>query len=98
MSYIVKPFQKSDLIPAIELSLGRHAEMRSLEAEVGDLEERLEARKIIDRAKGVLMDRYDMSESQSWQFIRTEAMNRRTKVHEIAGQVVAGDLAPSDAA
>ena len=98
MSYIVKPFQKSDLIPAIELSLGRHAEMRSLEAEIGDLAERLEARKIIDRAKGVLMDNHDMTEAQAWRFLQTEAMNRRTKVHEIAAQVVSGDLAPSDAA
>jgi len=96
LAYLVKPFQKSDLIPAIELSLGRHAEMRSLESEIGDLAERLEARKIIDRAKGVLMDQYDLSEAQSWEFIRTEAMNRRTKVHEIAAQVVAGDLAPSE--
>ena len=94
MSYIVKPFQKSDLIPAIEVSLGRHAEMRSLEAEIGDLAERLEARKIIDRAKGVLMDQHDMNEAQSWRFLQTEAMNRRTKVHEIAALVVAGDLAP----
>ena len=98
LAYLVKPFQKSDLIPAIELSLGRHAEMRSLEAEIGDLAERLEARKIIDRAKGVLMDNHDMTEAQAWRFLQTEAMNRRTKVHEIAAQVVSGDLAPSDAA
>jgi two-component system, response regulator PdtaR len=97
LAYLVKPFQKSDLIPAIELSLGRHAEMRSLEAEIGDLAERLEARKIIDRAKGVLMDNHDMTEAQSWRFLQTEAMNRRSKVHEIAAQVVSGDLAPSDA-
>jgi response regulator NasT len=98
MSYVVKPFQKSDLIPAIELSLGRHAELRSLEAEVGDLAERLEARKIIDRAKGVLMDDHGMSESQSWRFLQTEAMNRRAKVHDIAALVVAREIAPSDAA
>ena len=94
MSYIVKPFQKSDLIPAIEVALGRHAELRSLEAEVGDLAERLEARKVIDRAKGVLMDKHAMSEQDSWRFLQTEAMNRRTKVHEVAALVVAGDLTP----
>ena len=98
MSYIVKPFQKSDLIPAIELAIGRHAELRSLEAEVGDLAERLEARKIIDRAKGVLMDDHAMTEAQAWRFLQTEAMNRRSKVHEIAAQVVAGDLVPPGAA
>ncbi len=98
MSYIVKPFQKSDLIPAIELAIGRHAELRSLENEVGDLAERLEARKIIDRAKGVLMDEHGMTEGQSWRFLQTEAMNRRCKVHEIAAQVVAGEIAPPDAA
>ena len=98
MSYIVKPFQKSDLIPAIEVALGRHAELKSLETEVGDLAERLEARKIIDRAKGVLMDQFAMTESGSWRFLQTEAMNRRTKVHEIAALVVSGKLAPPDAA
>jgi AmiR/NasT family two-component response regulator len=95
MSYVVKPFQKSDLIPAIELSLGRHAELTSLEAEVGDLAERLEARKIIDRAKGVLMDDHGMTEAQAWRFLQTEAMNRRAKVHDVATLVVNRDLAPS---
>lgn len=98
MSYVVKPFQKSDLIPAIELSLGRHAELKSLEAEVGDLAERLEARKIIDRAKGVLMDDHGMTEAQAWRFLQTEAMNRRAKVHDVAALVVNRELAPSDAA
>ncbi len=94
MSYIVKPFQKSDLIPAIDVALGRHAELKSLETEVGDLAERLEARKIIDRAKGALMDKHDMTEASSWRFLQTEAMNRRTKVHEIAALVVSGELVP----
>ncbi len=98
MSYIVKPFQKSDLIPAIEVALGRHAELTSLENEVSDLAERLEARKTIDRAKGLLMDKHDLTEADSWRFLQTEAMNRRTKVHEIAAMVLAGDLAPTTAA
>lgn len=98
MSYIVKPFQKSDLLPAIEVALGRHAELKSLETEVGDLAERLEARKIIDRAKGRLMDYHAMTEANSWRFLQTEAMNRRTKVHEIAALVVSGELAPPDVA
>jgi two-component system, response regulator PdtaR len=98
MSYVVKPFQKSDLIPAIELSLGRHAELTSLEDEVTDLAERLEARKIIDRAKGVLMDDHGLTEAQSWRFLQTEAMNRRAKVHDVAALVVARELTPSGAA
>ncbi|MGZ4690975.1 MAG: ANTAR domain-containing response regulator [Acidimicrobiia bacterium] len=97
MSYIVKPFQKSDLSPAIEVALGRHAELTSLESEVGDLAERLEARKIIDRAKGILMDRHGRNEQEAWRFLQTEAMNRRTKVHEVAALVVAGELVPDPA-
>jgi response regulator NasT len=97
MSYIVKPFQKSDLIPAIEVALGRHAEQASLESEVRDLAERLEARKIIDRAKGILMDRYGKNEQEAWRFLQTQAMNRRTKVHEVAALVVAGELSPEPA-
>lgn len=97
MSYIVKPFQKSDLIPAIEVALGRHAELTSLESEVGDLAERLEARKMIDRAKGILMDRHGRNEQEAWRFLQTEAMNRRTKVHEVAALVVAGQLVPDPA-
>jgi response regulator NasT len=97
MSYIVKPFQKSDLIPAIEVALGRHAEQSSLESEVRDLAERLEARKIIDRAKGILRDRYGKNEQEAWRFLQTQAMNRRTKVHEVAALVVAGELSPDPA-
>jgi two-component system, response regulator PdtaR len=97
MSYIVKPFQKSDLIPAIEVALGRHAELTSLESEVGDLAERLEARKVIDRAKGILMDRHGKNEQEAWRFLQTEAMNRRTKLHEVANLVIVGELAPDPA-
>ena len=94
LAYLVKPFQKSDLIPAVELAIGRHQEMRSLEQEIGDLTERLEARKVIDRAKGVLMDRHGLGEQDAWRFLQTEAMNRRTKVHQVAELVVAGELTP----
>jgi two-component system, response regulator PdtaR len=94
MSYIVKPFQKSDLIPAIEVALGRHAELTSLESEVGDLAERLEARKTIDKAKGILMDRHGRNEQEAWRFLQTEAMNRRCKIHEVAQLVVEGELEP----
>ena len=95
IGYLVKPFQKGDLIPAIEVALGRYAELRSLEAEVEDLSERLEARKVIDRAKGILMDQHGLREQDAWRFLQTEAMNRRSKVHEVARLVVDGGLVPA---
>jgi response regulator NasT len=94
IGYLVKPFQKSDLIPALELAIGRHEEMVALDAEIGDLAERLEARKGIDRAKGVLMDQHGLGEQEAWRFLQTTAMGRRCKVHEVAALVVAGDLTP----
>ena len=94
LAYLVKPFQKSDLIPAIEVALARHAELTSLERNVADLEERLESRKLIDRAKGRLMDQHGLDEHEAWRFIQTQAMNNRVKVSEIARRVVDGDLKP----
>lgn len=94
LSYLVKPFQKSDLIPALELALGRHAEIVALEDEVTDLALRLEARKTVDRAKGTLMDKHGLSEQDAWRFLQTNAMSSRAKVHEVAERVLTGDLAP----
>ncbi|MFN8036544.1 MAG: response regulator [Acidimicrobiia bacterium] len=93
-AYLVKPFQKSDLIPAIEVALGRHAELLALEKDVGDLAERLEARKLIDRAKGRLMDAHGLDEQAAWRFLQTNAMRERVKVHQVAERVVAGELRP----
>jgi two-component system, response regulator PdtaR len=70
LAYLVKPFQKSDLIPAIEMALGRYAELASLERDVGNLAERLEERKTIDRAKGVLMDQHGTTEQEAWRFLQ----------------------------
>lgn len=95
LAYLVKPFQKSDLIPAIEVALARHAELTSLERNVADLEERLEARKLIDRAKGRLMDEHGLDEHEAWRFVQSQAMDNRVKVSEIAKRVVDGELAPS---
>ena len=94
LAYLVKPFQKSDIIPAIEMALGRFEQIVSLEHENADLAERLEARKIIDRAKGRLMDEYSLSEAASWRFLQKAAMDSRRKIHEVAADVVAGTLAP----
>ena len=94
LAYLVKPFQKSDLIPAIEIALGRFAELATLESEVDDLRGRLEARKIVDRAKGRLMDEHGMTEQQSWRFLQQHAMAHRLRVGDVARQVVDGDLTP----
>ncbi len=94
LAYLVKPFQKSDLVPAIEIALGRFAELAALESEVGDLQGRLEARKVVDRAKGRLMDEHGMTEQQSWRFIQQHAMAHRLRVGDVARQVVDGELTP----
>ncbi|NCU80889.1 MAG: response regulator, partial [Acidimicrobiia bacterium] len=88
LAYIVKPFQKSDLVPAIELAIARFAEMRALTSEVAALGAQLEIRKLIDRAKGVLIDKFKMSEAESFSFIQSKAMSERKKMGEIADQII----------
>jgi AmiR/NasT family two-component response regulator len=92
MAYLVKPFQKSDLLPAIGIAIARHQELQALEGEVSDLEERLETRKIVDRAKGLLMDRYGMSEQDAFRFVQKTAMDRRLGMKEVAQKVIEGEL------
>jgi AmiR/NasT family two-component response regulator len=92
MGYLVKPFQKSDVVPAIELAVARHQERVALEEEVTGLEERLETRKLVDRAKGILMDRYGMKEADAFRFLQKAAMDGRLRLAEVAGRVVEGDL------
>ncbi|MCC6339610.1 MAG: response regulator [Acidimicrobiia bacterium] len=94
IGYLVKPVQRSDLVPAVEVALGRYAELNALEQEVGDLSERLEARKLVDRAKGRLMDGHGMSEHEAWRFLQTQAMNRRLRIHEVAREVLDGEVVP----
>ena len=94
LAYLVKPFQKSDLIPAIEVALGRFAELTALERDVEDLQARLEARKNIDRAKGRLMDGHGLAEQDAWRFLQQQAMTNRVKIDEIARRVVDGELTP----
>lgn len=94
LAYLVKPFQKSDLIPAIEVAIGRFKELQALNGEVDALGEQLEARKAIDRAKGILIDQFKMSESDSYGFIQRGAMNHRTTMKAVADMVVAGELRP----
>lgn len=94
LAYIVKPFQRSDLVPAIEVALGRFREMQLLASEVGALEEQLETRKILDRAKGILIDRHAMTEADAYAFIQRAAMSERTRMRDVAERVVAGTLEP----
>jgi AmiR/NasT family two-component response regulator len=93
MAYLVKPFQKRDLLPAIEMAVSRFAEIKALEAEVTGLRDRLEARKLIERAKGSLMSEHSMSEPEAFRWIQRAAMDNRTSMRAVAELVLTGDLA-----
>jgi AmiR/NasT family two-component response regulator len=95
MAYLVKPFQKRDLLPAIEMAVSRHAEIVSLESEVSTLGERLEARKIVERAKGVLQVEHGLSEPEAFRWIQRTSMNRRSTMRSVAEAVIAGELLPT---
>ena len=94
LAYLVKPFQKSDLVPAIELAIARFAEMQALSGEVSALGAQLEIRKLVDRAKGILLDKYAMSESDAFAFIQKLAMTERVKMGEIAQRIISGAIHP----
>jgi two-component system, response regulator PdtaR len=93
MAYVVKPFTIGDLIPAIEIAISRHTQMRSLAEEVADLHERLETRKIIDRAKGILMKALNLSEPEAFSWIQRAAMDRRLTMKEVANAVISPEAA-----
>jgi response regulator NasT len=94
MAYLVKPFARHELVPAIELAVSRFAEKRALEDEVATLTERLETRKVVDRAKGLLMTHQSMNEPDAFRWIQRTAMDRRTSMRAVAEAVVAGLAAP----
>jgi AmiR/NasT family two-component response regulator len=94
MAYVVKPFSIGDLVPAIEIAISRHRQMKSLEAEVADLYERLETRKIIDRAKGILMKAMNLSEPESFNWIQKTAMDRRISMKQVAQAIISPESAP----
>ena len=95
LAYLVKPFQKSDLVPAIEVAIGRFRELRALTGEIDALGEQLEARKAIERAKGILMDEVKMTEQDAFAFIQRRAMSERSKMRTIAERVIDGSLRPA---
>ena len=94
MAYVVKPFSIGDLVPAIEIAISRHRQMKTLETEVADLYERLETRKIIDRAKGILMKAMNLSEPESFNWIQKTAMDRRISMKQVAQAVISPESAP----
>jgi AmiR/NasT family two-component response regulator len=94
LAYLVKPFQRNDLVPAMELAIGRFEEVKALEDENKDLEERLETRKVVDRAKGKLMDELDMKENDAFRWVQRRAMDERTSMRDVAQRVLDGSLRP----
>jgi two-component system, response regulator PdtaR len=93
-AYLVKPFKRTELVPAVELAIGRYRELRQLQDQTDDLTSRLEARKLVDRAKGSLMDGHAMSEAEAYGFLQHTAMAGRTTMRAVAEQVLAGELIP----
>ncbi|GAB3862500.1 ANTAR domain-containing response regulator [Micromonospora andamanensis] len=89
MAYLVKPFQKSDLVPAVEIALSRYSEIAALESEVAGLTDRLEVRKTVERAKGALMTTYNMSEPQAFKWIQRTAMDHRMTMKEVSERILA---------
>jgi len=94
LAYLLKPFQKSDLIPAIEVAIGRFRELQVLSGEVDALGEQLEARKVIDRAKGILIDECGLREQDAFTFIQKTAMSERSRMREVAERILDGSLRP----
>jgi response regulator NasT len=94
MAFLVKPYQTDELVPAIELALTRFREFSALEEQVADLEDRLEVRKLIDRAKGVLIDSHGLTESEAFAFIQRSAMSQRRTMREVAADVIDRRISP----
>jgi len=88
MAYLVKPFTKADLVPAIEMAVSRFQETRALEDEVGTLRDRLEVRKLLDRAKGVLQSQHGLTEPEAFRWIQKTSMDRRISMREVAQAVL----------
>jgi response regulator NasT len=92
LAYLVKPFQRTDLVPAIELAIGRFEEVLALAGERDELAGRLEMRKLVDRAKGILMDRRGMTEEDAYGFLQRRAMEGRTTMADVSRSVIDGRL------
>ena len=97
LAYLVKPFQKADLFPAIEVALGRFKELKALHDQATSLTDQLETRKTVDRAKGQLMDQAGLTEAAAFSFIQKTAMRDRQTMRDVAQRVLDGDLTPETA-
>jgi len=97
LAYLVKPFQKADLLPALEIALGRFKDMKALHDQATNLGDQLETRKAVERAKGKLMDDHGLSEGQAFSFIQKTAMRERRTMRTVADGVLDGSLVPSGA-
>ena len=94
LAYLVKPYQQSDLVPAIEIARRRYQEMRELTDQAKTLEDRLKARKVIEKAKGLLIDAASLNEDEAFRFIQTRAMSERKTMLEVAEKIISGSLRP----
>jgi response regulator NasT len=94
MAFLVKPYQRDELVPAIELALTRFREFSALEEQVAELEDRLEVRKLVDRAKGLLIDRHGLTEADAFSFIQRSAMSHRRTMRDVATDVIERRMAP----
>ena len=94
LAYLVKPFQKTDLVPAIELAIGRFLELKSLSGERDALDEQLELRKVLDRAKGLLIDQHSLTEQAAFDFIQKMAMSKRMRMLDVAKAILSGEIKP----
>ena len=97
MAYLVKPFSKADLVPAIEMAVSRYTEIKALDQEVNTLKDRLEVRKLLDRAKGLLQSEHGLTEPQAFRWIQKTSMDRRLTMREVAQAVVDGTTPSSSA-
>ena len=95
MAFVTKPFKPNDLLPAIQIALARHEELTALESEIADLQDRLETRKLMDRAKGLLMSKMKLSEPDAFRWIQKASMDRRLSMAQVAKAVI-DQLAPKD--
>jgi AmiR/NasT family two-component response regulator len=96
LAYLVKPFERTELVPAVEVALGRFRELRALADQTASLEEQLETRKIVDRAKGKLMDEFGLNESSAFTFIQRKAMSERVTMRDVSQRIIDGEVKPPD--
>ena len=97
LAYLIKPFTQAELVPAIEVALGRFKEMKAIKETNASLEEQLETRRKVDRAKGILMDDHGLKEAAAFSFIQKTAMRERKTMRDISQQIIDGDLTPDGA-